>query len=373
MADLRIISADDHLQEPMDLWQMRLPAKMRDRAPRLVTLSDGGQGWQVGDQPPRPLGLLVMAGRRPEEFRDSGLTWSDVRPGCYDPHARLQDLDADGVAATVLYPNVCLDFFMGQTPLEPEVAAACYRAYNDHLSEFCAVDADRLYGIALLPVYTVKDAVAELQRVARLPGIRGALLPVTPPAGPDWNDPQYQPLWAAASEVGLPLSIHAGKPRGLPPRHQIMKMPAGAAIYMHIGPFSTAEAFAHVMWTGVFDRYPDLKMVSVEGGIGWLPFFKERAELVFHRHRHWIGSGLKTGPGHWFGRNFFATFERDVAGLRCRDLISVETLLWASDYPHSETSWPRSRESIEATFHGMPKDEVRMIVHDNAARLYTIA
>ncbi|MEE9285595.1 MAG: amidohydrolase family protein [Dehalococcoidia bacterium] len=372
MAIERIISADDHLQEPADLWQARLPAALRDRAPKLVTLPDGGQGWQVADQPPRPLGILVMAGRRPEEFQDSGLTWDDVRPGCYDPHERIYDMDVDGIHASVLYPNVCLDFFMAQVALDPEVAGPCYQVYNDHLADFCSTNPDRLIGIALLPLDTVEGAVAELERIAGVPGLRGALLPIIPPGDADWNDPKFEPLWAAASETGLPLSIHAGRPRGMAPRHQIMQMNAGAAIYMHIGPFSTAEALAHIMWTGVFDRYPTLRIVSVEGGIGWLPFFKERAQRVFDRHRAWMGAKVESGPEAWFGRNLFATFEQDEAGIHSRDLIGVDTLVWASDYPHSETSWPNSKQSIETTFRNVPQDQVQKIVHDNAARLYGI-
>ncbi len=372
MPDKRIISADDHVQEPADLWQSRLPARLRERAPKLVTLPDGGQGWQVADHPPRPLGILVMAGRSPEEFQDSGLTWDDVPPGCYDPQKRLADLDIDGIDASVLYPNVCLDFFMAQVPLDADVAGPCYRVYNDHLAEFCSANPQRLIGIGLLPLDTVEGAIAELERIAGMSGLRGALLPIVPPGDEDWNDPKFEPLWAAASEVGLPLSIHAGRPRGMRPRHEIMRMNAGAAIYMHIGPFSTAETIAHIMWTGVFERYPNLRIVSVEGGIGWLPFFKERAQRVFQKHRAWIGAKMETGPEEWFGRNIFATFEQDEAGIHARDLIGVDTLIWASDYPHSETSWPNSMESIQKTFQHVPEDQVRKIVHDNAAKLYDI-
>ena len=156
------------------------------------------------------------------------------------------------------------------------------------------------------------------------------------------------------------------------PREGIMRMNAGAAIAVRIGPFRTAGTIANSRWTGVFERYPNLRIVSVEGGIGWLPFFKERAQRVFQKHRAWIGAKMETGPEEWFGRNIFATFEQDEAGIYARDLIGVDTLIWASDYPHSETSWPNSMESIQKTFRHVPEDQVRKIVHDNAAKLYDI-
>ena len=371
-AGKRIISADDHLQEPADLWQRRMPAKLRDQAPRLVDMEDGGQGFQIADQPPRPLGILVMAGQPPDQFKDGGLTWGDVPKATYDPTSRLEAMDADGIYATVLYPNICLDPMMDQVRLEPEVATSIYRVYNDHISEFCSHDTNRLLGAALLPLDDVQVAVGELERVAKLAGIRAALLPIIPPSGREYNDPYFEPLWDAANEIGLPLSIHAGRPRALPNRHEVMKMPGGAAVYMHIGPFSIPETFAYIIWTGVFDRYPNLKIVCVEGGIGWLAFYKQRAQQVFDRHRNWIGHGLKTGPDEWFGRNIFATFEEDAAGLQSLDLIGHGTVMWASDYPHSETTWPRSRQAIEESFQGLAEDRTRQIVHDTAAALYGI-
>ncbi len=368
----RIISSDDHIQEPPDLWSQRLPARLRPMAPRLVELPGGGQGFQIADQPPRPLGILVMAGRPPGEIKDRGLTWADVPKGSYDAAARLRDMDRDGIEATVLYPNICLDPMMDQVRLPPELAREVYRVYNDHLSDFCRTSPGRLAGAALVPMDTIEDAAAELQRAAALPGIRAALLPIIPPSGREWNDPYFEPFWAAAAETGLPLSIHAGRPRGLPNRSQVMRMRAGPAVYMHIGPFSTAETLAYIMWTGVFDRHPRLRIVSVEGGIGWLAFFKERAERVYRKHASWTAHGIRTRPSAWFGTNLFATFEEDAAGLHAVELIGAETLLWASDYPHSETTWPRSREAIAAQFRDVPAAVTDKIVGGNAARLYRL-
>ena len=289
-----------------------------------MDLPDGGQGFVVADQAPRALGILVMAGRDASEFTDKGLTWDDVPVGSYDPAGRLRDMETDGVSASVLYPNICLDMMMDQVRLSPELAREIYKVYNDHMSEFCSTAPDRLVGIGLLPLDTTGDAVEELERLATLPGIRGALIPYIPPGGRDWNDPYFEPFWAAANEVGMPLSVHSGRPRSLPLRAETMRMPGGGSIYMHIGPMGMAETLARIMWTGVFDRYPNLKLVSVEGGIGWLGFFIERGEHVRKRHSAWTGVHLESGPRDWFGRNLFATFEEDVTGLHDLDLIGAE-------------------------------------------------
>ena len=370
MSQRVIVSADDHLQEPPDLWRERLPARLRDQAPRLVDLPDGGQGFVVADQAPRALGILVMAGRDASEFTDKGLTWDDVPVGSYDPAGRLRDMERDGVSASVLYPNICLDMMMDQVRLSPELAREVYKVYNDHMSEFCSTAPDRLVGIGLLPMDTTEDAVEELERLATLPGIRGALIPYIPPGGRDWNDPYFEPFWAAANEVGMPLSVHSGRPRSLPLRAETMRMPGGGSIYMHIGPISMAETLARIMWTGAFDRYPKLKLVSVEGGIGWLGFFIERGEHVRKRHSAWTGVHLESGPRDWFGRNLFATFEEDVTGLHDLDLIGAESVMWASDYPHSDTTWPNSMATIDRVFAGVDAAARDKITRANAAKLY---
>ena len=372
MTDLRIISADDHLQEARDLWEKRVPASLRDEAPHLIELPDGGHGWALPNGTTRPLGLDVMAGRSYEEYKASGVDWDEIRPGCYDPHARLSDMDIDGVHATVLYPNVGL---FGFNDLRHDLAMACIRAYNDHLSEFCATDENRLIGVALTPALDPQSAVEEIERVGKLPGIRGALLPVFPGENSWWGDPEFEPLWAAAQANGLSISFHIGPPRGLAGEtgKALRSRPGGTEAVINLLPMSTAEALATMLWSGVFDRYPELKVISVESGIGWLGYFRERAEEVYERHRQWAHTDLKEEPGNYFGRNIFATFESDAAGVQMRHLVGVETILWSSDYPHSDTTWPHSRENIDKHFKEAPDEDKRKIVFDNAARVYGIS
>jgi len=372
MEDLKIISADDHLSETPDLWEKRLPKGLREKGPKFITLETGGQGWMMpGAEAPRPLGLDVMAGRKFDEYKVSGVRWDEVRPGCYDPEARMKDMDIGGVWATVLYPNAALGFGGGRGfSGDWEMATACMRAYNDHLSEFCAVNPKRLAGAALLPMNSVENAVAEVERVGKLPGIRAVLVPVYPADDKEWNHPAYEPLWSALEAHGLSASIHIAEKRGQKVAPWGIAHPGGVETMINTITLGTAESFAYMLWSGVFDRHPKLTVVSVESGIGWLGYFRERANNVYKRHRYWTHSVVKNEPGSYFGKNIFATFEEDLVGIRTRDVIGVDTLLWSSDYPHTDTSWPKCRENIEEHFADVSDADKRKVVSENAARVY---
>ena len=366
--NIKLVSADDHVQEPADLWATRLPRSLRDRAPRVVRLPDGGDAWSVPGYPPRPFGILIAAGTGRKD-KSTGLTWDDCPRGAYDPDARLKDMDLDGIHASILYPNVCLDFFMGQVAVEPDLFGPVCRAYNDFLSEFCSTHLGRLGGGGLVPLYDLAEAEAEMRHIARLPGMKGVLFPVQPPEK-DWNDLRYERIWATAADLGLIIHVHTGKPRGLPNRLEMLEQHAGMQIYYQLGRLSMIETFGFIFWSGVLERHPQLRFVSVEGDIGWLPSFKVRGEGLMAKHQRWTESDLQYPPGHWFGTNFFATFEEDRLGVELRHHTGIETLLWASDYPHSATTWPESAKSIEETFAGVPAEEIRKIVSENSARLY---
>jgi predicted TIM-barrel fold metal-dependent hydrolase len=366
--NVRIISADDHVQEPADLWTTRLPKALRERAPHLAKLPDGSDAWEVPGYPPRPFGIQVVAAAG-GDIKQSRIAWADCPKGTYEPGARLTAMDQDGIHATVLFPNVSLLFFMRQIDPAPDLYAPLCRAYNDWLSEFCSTDTRRLGGVGLIPLWDVAEAVAEMQRVAKLPGMKGVLLPISPLKN-DWNDLRYEPIWKSAAEIGLVVHFHAGKPRGMPLQGEMEKQNSGMQIFIQIGRISLMETFGYVLWSGVFARHPDLKVVSVEGDIGWLPYFIERGAKLMKRHQRWTGQEVGQPPGYYVGRNFFATFEEDRLGVQLRHITGIDALMWASDYPHSATTWPKSREAIEETFAGVPADEVRRIVSDNAARIY---
>jgi predicted TIM-barrel fold metal-dependent hydrolase len=365
------ISSDDHLQEPITLWEERLPRALVSKGPRLVELENGGHAFQIGDTPPKPIDVLVAAGKSLEEKREQqAVRWEHVHPGFYDPEARLADMDRDSLWASVMYPNMTLDVMMNQVDVDPEAKLPILQVYNDHMSEFCATDPNRLIGYALLPTQSPEQAVAEMERVRKLDHIPGVLLPVKPDLS-DWVDEVWEPVWAAAVDLGLVLSVHGGKPRWLPRRSELAGNPRGMGMYFHCGYTSVIETFTHLFWSGCFDRHRELRVVSVEGDIGWLPHWKLRAEKVFWKFG--VEQGFKSDPSDWFGHNFLATFESDPVGIRLIDVIGEDMLMWASDYPHSASSFPNSVQHIEEHFGDLSEATRRKITWDTVAKLYDIA
>jgi len=364
------ISADDHLQEPVTLWEDRLPRRLVAKGPRLIELDTGGHAFQIGNTPPKPLDVLVAAGQTLEQKREKvPARWENVRKGFYEPCARLEDMDLDAVWASVMYPNMLLDVMMNQIDVDPEARLPIVQVYNDHMSEFCKVDPNRLIGYGLLPTQSPEQAVAEMRRIRALDHIAGVLLPVKPDVS-DWIDPIWEPVWAAAVDLGLVLSVHAGRPRWLARRSELAAIPHGMGMYFHTGYTSILEALTHIFWSGCFDRHPRLRVVSVEGDIGWMPHWKLRADKVFSKFG--IDEGFESNPDDWFGRNLLATFESDPVGIRCLDILGEDMLMWASDYPHSASSFPDSADHIEKHFGHLDPRVRRKLTWDTVAKLYGV-
>ena len=364
MTDYRIISADDHVQEPKDTWEKRAPPGLRDRAPKVVNV-DGGDVWMLEGKVVMKMGMNAAAGKKFEEYKLEGGTYQTIRPGAFDPHERLKDMDADGLDAAVIFPNAFWAFMVEDFELQ----LACMRAYNDFLAEFCATNPRRLIAIGLVPTDNVEEGVREAQRVAKL-GMRGLLVSSFPKAGP-LSSEIFDPLWAAAQDLALPVHLHlaVGDTRGqvFHQQRNVRGLLPGQILINSIG---NMEALARLLFGGVGELFPKLKIVSVEGNIGWIPYFLESADRIYQRHRYWSRLELPMPPSAYFHRQVYATFIEDKAGIRLRDLIGVDNLMWSSDYPHTDTTWPNSRKYIEDTMAGVPEDEKTKIIGANAARLY---
>jgi predicted TIM-barrel fold metal-dependent hydrolase len=311
-------------------------------------------GFHAGDQPPpgaSGAAPLVAAGR----------------PGEWDPKERLADMDLDGVDAEVIYadPTGGAAFYQ----LSPEVGTAAMRAFNTAALEFAAVDTARLLPVYLLPLYDVALAVAELERIVGEGG-RAVQLPLYPTdAGlPPYWDERYQPLWASLEETRVPASLHVCPPRG----RSLGKDPTPArGIFQVMPPILMSQPMVELILTGTFTRHPGLRIVLVEAGLGWIPYMLDRLDRVSDKSR-WAdrGMALDERPSHYWHHNMAATFEEDELGLELRDRIGIDNLLWATDYPHPDSTWPDSRMVIDEQFAGLPEDEVDRLVCGNAARLY---
>ena len=371
--DYPIVDADAHVYEPPDVWQARVPQALRSRAPRLQAGADGDV-WLFDDGARiRPIGLMAAAGTSYLGFRPSGLTYETIRKGHWEPAARLADMDADGIHAQLLYPSVCEEgarMFGDDRTLQ----LACVRAYNEWQLEFCAVAPDRLFGHAVIPATGVADAVAELEwALAR--GYRGVLVS-TFPSGRVEPSRDDDPFWARVQDANVPVALHIGsfhadgpvkerrfEPEAVLPRASISK--SGA---------NTVPLVARLVFSGLFERMPALRVLLVEANIGWIPAMLEQTDDMFLRYRWFTGTAekLRTMPSRVFHRNFWATFMVDTVGMDLRHRLNVDHLMWTTDYPHTGTDWPNSRVTIDRVFAGVPADQVRRMLHDNCKALYRL-
>ena len=364
-----ILSSDSHVFEPPDLWATRIDSAFRDRAPRMVRIDGADEIVIEKDQILSGIGLISNAGARfeaPETISGHG-KFEDVPRGGYDPHQHLADMRLDGVAGEVLYPSQGLFYFR---VADGALQAAIFRAYNDWLAEFCAVDPLRLKGIAMISLDDVPGAIRELERTARL-GLSGAMITEYPLEDRRYDQPEYEKFWAAAAALGMPLSLHTatrrqGKIRGAGP--QTLRDASSRSTKA----FYPALSMCDLIFSGVFERHPALTLAIVEFELSWAPnilaamdyTYRERHEEAFYRFKN------DMTPSDFFRRNVVLSFQEDALGIRLRDAIGVDNLMWGSDYPHSESTFPQSRKILAEILAGVPDDEQAKIAGATAARVY---
>src|SRR5262245_25214593 len=368
MAD-RIVSADSHVNPPKDLWVRDCPASLRDRAPR-VESGPMGDFWITDSQITGAIGLDSSAGRKPEEYKPSGLTYKEMRPGAYDPKARLEDMDLDGVDAEVLY-------FGGpvtQHASDPALRSYVVGRYNDWMVELSKAAPSRLVGLAHIPLLDLDEAQAELRRVAGM-GLRGFHVDPFPDerGGKAFWDPAYEPFWSLVEETGLPMSFHIVGARKQNVAETFMNPTPGVKeTFIAIAPMSICEVVSTLVFTGILERHPKLRFVLVECGIGWVPYFVERMDQTFEKHRFWTKSIITEKPSSYWYRQGHATFIRDLAGVAARHRAGLRNIMWSTDYPHSHSTWPKSREALPEHFADVSAEERALIAGGNAAALYRL-
>jgi predicted TIM-barrel fold metal-dependent hydrolase len=364
--DYKLVSGDSHVNEPPNLWQSRVPAKFKDRAPRMERFEQG-DAWVIeGAIDPINFGLNQCASDPPEKTT-AWIKWEDCRRGGYDPAARVAELDEDNVDAELLYPTPRVGNATFWNNEDRDFHLACIRAYNDWLSEEYANHApDRLFGLAMMPTSGTKDALDEFDRALALPGMQGIVLGQYPHGGGLISE-EDDPFWAAAEKAGVPVSIHVA----------FATLPAGDRSRPSApqGEFRNTDApvrASQLIYSGVFDRFPKLQVVFAETDCGWVPYAREQLDVV-------VGRGLKRDiykakelPSYYFSRNLSWVFITDVAGLRMRDQIGVDRMLWSSDHAHSFSHYPETWKYIDKQFVGIAADEKHALLAGNALRLYGI-
>ena len=370
----RLISADSHVVEPPDLWETRIDRKYRDRAPRIVREGDIHR-WYVDDAIAiGSLGAPSQAGRR----YDAPSTLSVEAPfeaipsAAYDPDERLAAMEVDGVVAELVFPTIGARLYT--VAVGGEFLSACFRTLNDWLAEFCGSHPDRLKGVALLNVDDPADAATELERCARM-GLAAGSIPAFPEGESTYDLAEYDRLWAAAQDLGLPLAMHSGSTRQGPGRMGVFAADAsarGTSSFRATQDHWPRRSVADMLFGGVFERFPKLRMGVVEYELGWAPFFIRQMNLAYSEHRYvkeirFSGDRL---PSDVFHTNLFITFQEDFTGVANRHIIGVDNIMWGSDFPHTESTWPNSRAVLGKVLEGVPEDEQRSIVYGNAARIF---
>ena len=372
MADYRVISSDNHIYEPADLWTSRIESNYRDRCPQLMPFQDG-QVWVCDGRRGQGLAQGTNPGRRfedPETIKRLDV-FENVRPGGYDPDEHVKDMDTDGVDVSIIYPTVGLLLF-GTVP-DSDLLTAVFKTYNDFTAEFCTAHPKRLKGIAMVNIDDVQEGISELER-ARKQGFVGAMITVYPPEGRRYNSPEYDPLWAAAESLEMPLGLHAATNRVGSGEGFQGPETGRRAITANMDHW-VRMSLADMIYSGVFERYPKLLVGAVEHELSWIPHFLDRID--FNYTQRGVGPDdyrFKEDmiPSDYFHRNVFVGFQEDALGVRDRHIIGVDLLQWGADYPHVETTFPRSREILEEILVDCTEDEKAKIAGGNAARVYKV-
>ncbi len=373
MTQLRVISADSHMMEPAQLWTDRLDRRFSDRAPHVVK-TDHGYLFTAPGVHPFPVAGGFGLGRSGKELGDHFRThgYEAARPSGWDPVERLKDQDIDGVEAEVLYTTLGMSLF---GLADAELQQACFSVYNDWLAEFCAHDRRRLHGVALIPLADVGAGTKELERCARA-GLKGGMIYGSAPPERPYLSRDYDPFWAAAQDLEMPLSLHVFTRGNRGPQPGVEGPRTSEYInfsraYVR-GIHEVQDSLADLIQSGVLERFPRLKIVSAENDTGWLPHFIYRLDHVFEKFGAFSNQAqpLTMKPGDYVRRQLWATFQDDPVGPALYQVFGENNFMWASDFPHTDSTWPNSRRVIDASFQPVPEEITRKIVFDNANRLY---
>jgi predicted TIM-barrel fold metal-dependent hydrolase len=375
MDDMVLVSIDDHIIEPPDMFEGHMPDAYKALAPKYVATDDLRGYWDFQGQPTGHAGLNAVASWPHEEWGMDPIGYPEMRPGTYDLELRVRDMDANGVLASMCFPTMAgfNGMSLARSTVDKDLTKVVISAYNDwHIDELAGGHPGRFIPLAIVPVWDPAGMADEIARVAAK-GCRAVSLPETPYGVdlPGFDDAAYwDPVFQACSDHGVVICLHIGGAFGL------LKRPPGAGIdhLIVLAPQLSAVTTTDLLLAGTFKRFPDLKVALSEGGVGWIPFFLDRMDRHMWNH---MWTGLEIGPKgktptEVFRDHFLGCFITDPAALRLRDRIGIETVSWECDYPHSDTTWPRSPELLwgELQAAECSDEDVEAITWRNACKFF---
>jgi predicted TIM-barrel fold metal-dependent hydrolase len=367
--DMILVSVDDHVVEPPDLFEGRLESKYADLAPKLITKDDGTDVWFFEDQEMPNIGLNAVSGRPPEEYGIEPTAFSEMRQGCYDIDKRIDDMNANGVLGSMCFPS--FPQFCGQMfakASDRDLGLALLKAYNDwHIETWCGTHPGRFIPLALPVLWDPELAAEEVHRVAAK-GCHAVTFSENPEklGYPSFHSDHWDPFFKACEDEGIVLCLHIGSSSEL----VITSIEAPINVMITLQPMNIVQAAADILWSRVLQEFPRLRIALSEGGIGWIPYFLERVDYVYKNHRAWTGHDLGMLPSELFKERIVTCFIDDAVGVEARSHLNPDTITWECDYPHSDSTWPKSPEILAEALTGVPDDEVDKITHLNAMRIF---
>lgn len=390
----KIISVDDHVVEPAHLWQTWLPEKFKERGPRSERRGIGSMrhiGGGTYEQTFDPSGPqadcwiyedlvyinkrhVAAVGYARDDMTMSPITYDEMRKGCWDPKARLEDMDVNWVEASLCFPT--FPRFCGQTFAEAkdrELALACVKAYNDWMvEEWCGDSNGRLIPLIIVPLWDAALAADEVRRNAAR-GVRAVCFSEIPPhlGLPSIHTGYWDPFFQACSETGTVVNMHIGSSSKMPATSADAPVAVAATLSFN----NAMASLADFLFSGVLVRFPTLRLAYSEGQIGWLPYVLERADAVWEDHRAWGGVAdlVPEPPSTYFHRQVWGCFFKDFHGLRSLDVIGEDRVTFETDYPHTDSTWPDTKLIAEKMMAGLSQETVNKVVRQNAIDLYGLA
>ena len=371
MNDLILVSVDDHNVEPPDAFIRHFPEKLRDKAPKIIKKRNKDV-WFFEDKIYPTVGTNAVVGRPRSEYGFEPDAFDRMRKGCYDAKARVDDMNVNGVLGSLNFPT--FPNFAGMTFLGVEdktMATHAVRAYNDwHIHDWCGAAPGRFIPMVILPLWNMQDTLAELKRASDL-GVHAITFPDNPAliGLPSIHDDYWKPMWKALNDYKMVINCHIGT--GARAAHASDDTPIAA--WITTMPMSISNSAADWVYASIWKEYPDMRMALSEGGIGWIPYFLERADFTHEHHGEWthydFGDGRK--PSDVFKKHILTCFIDDQFGLENLRFLNEDLVAWECDYPHSDTLWPNAPDYLWASVKSLSRTTIDKITHLNAMKLYS--
>jgi predicted TIM-barrel fold metal-dependent hydrolase len=371
MNDMVIISVDDHMSEPPEMFDKHLSGDALATAPKFKTTADGTSYWEYQDRKLPSVGLNAVVGRVPEEFGMEPTSLDQLREGVYNVDARVDDMNVNGIASSLCFGSfVSFDGSLFAKVPDKDQALVHLRAYNDwHVDEWCGSAPGRFIPMGIPVIWDAELAAAEVRRLAEK-GVHSITFSENPAVVeyPSFHSDYWDPLWKALTDTDTVLSIHLGSSGKL----AFTAPDAPIDVMITLQPMNICSAAADLLWSRVLKEHPSIKIALSEGGTGWIPYFLDRLDRTYDMHHMWTGQNFGGKlPSEVFRQHFLTCFISDPVGIKLRHDIGIDNIAWECDYPHSDSSWPEAPEELVAVTTEVPDDELDKITHLNAMKWYS--